>query len=106
MSGAQTHLVGGDRWIGALDTLLAFDAPVAVPGHGPASNQARADLGLSPGHRARLRRTIGEAARSLGPFEDAQARTDGSRFDRLPMINAANRIDAHDTCLLMEQGAK
>ena len=94
------------RWISALDTLLAFDAQIIVPGHGPASASARADLELTRDYLAYLRKTMGEAARNMDPFEEAYARTDWSRFDKLPLFNAANRINAYNTYLLMEQGAK
>ena len=94
------------RWIAALDTLLAFDASVIVPGHGPVSHSARADLELTRDYLVYLRQTMGEAARNMDPFEEAYARTDWSRFDQLPLFNAANRINAYNTYLLMEQGAK
>jgi glyoxylase-like metal-dependent hydrolase (beta-lactamase superfamily II) len=94
------------RWITALDTLLAFDAGVIVPGHGPVSRSARADLELTRDYLVYLRQTMGEAARNMDPFEEAYARTDWSRFDTLPLFNAANRINAYNTFLLMEQGAK
>ena len=94
------------RCITALDTLLAFDARIIVPGHGPASTSARADLELTRDYLAYLRKTMGEAARNMDPFEEAYARTDWSRFDKLPLFNAANRINAYNTYLLMEQAAK
>jgi glyoxylase-like metal-dependent hydrolase (beta-lactamase superfamily II) len=94
------------RWIAALDTLLAFDARLIVPGHGPASTDARADLELTRDYLAYLRRTMGEAARNLDPFDEAYARTDWSRFDKLPLFGPANRINAYNTYLLMEQAAK
>ena len=94
------------RWIAALDTLLAFDAGIIVPGHGPVSQSARADLELTRDYLVYLRKTMGEAARNMDPFEEAYARTDWSRFAKLPLFNAANRINAYNTYLLMEQGAK
>ena len=59
------------------------------------------------GHPAtHLRRTMGEAARNMEPFEEAYAKADWSRFDKLPLFRAANRINAYNTYLLMEQSAK
>jgi glyoxylase-like metal-dependent hydrolase (beta-lactamase superfamily II) len=94
------------RWIGALDTLLAFDARIIVPGHGPISTSARADLELTRDYLVYLRQTMGEAARNMDPFEEAYARTDWSRFDKLPLFGAANRMNAYNTYLLMEQSAR
>jgi glyoxylase-like metal-dependent hydrolase (beta-lactamase superfamily II) len=94
------------RWIAALDALLAFDAAVIVPGHGPPSTDARADLELTRDYLTHLRKTMGEAARNLDSFEEAYARTDWSRFEQLPLFKAANRINAYNTFLLMEQAGK
>jgi glyoxylase-like metal-dependent hydrolase (beta-lactamase superfamily II) len=94
------------RWITALDTLLSFDANTIVPGHGPVSASARDDLELTRDYLVYLRQTMGEAARNMDPFEEAYARTDWSRFEKLPLFAAANRINAYNTYLLMEQAAK
>jgi len=94
------------RWIAALDTLLSFDADIIVPGHGPVSAQARADLELTRDYLVHLRQTMGDAARNMDPFDEAYARTDWSRFEKLPLFGAANRINAYNTYLLMEQAGK
>ncbi len=94
------------HWIAALDTLLGYDIDVAIPGHGPASKSARADLELTRDYLVHLRRTMGEAARNMEPFEEAYAKADWSRFDKLPLFKAANRINAYNTYLLMEHEAK
>jgi glyoxylase-like metal-dependent hydrolase (beta-lactamase superfamily II) len=91
------------RWIEGLDRLLAFDATLIVPGHGPASSSAREDLQLTRDYLMHLRKTMGEAARNLEPFEDAYAAADWSRFEHLPLFRAANRINAYNTYLLMER---
>jgi hypothetical protein len=52
-----------------------------------------------------LRKTIGDAARELEPFEEAYAKADWSRFERLPLFKAVNRMNAYNTYLLMEQQA-
>jgi glyoxylase-like metal-dependent hydrolase (beta-lactamase superfamily II) len=99
-------LADSRQWIASLDALLGFPVDVIVPGHGPLSTSARADLELTRDYLMHLRRTMGEAARNMEPFEDAYARTDWSRFEKLPLFRAANRINAYNTYLLMEQEAK
>ena len=91
------------RWISALDGLLAFDARTIVPGHGPVSTDARADLQLTRNYLLHLRRTMGAAARNLEPFDEAYAAADWSAFEALPLFRAVNRINAYNTYLLMEQ---
>lgn len=96
-------LADSKHWIAALDQLLQFDAKVIVPGHGPHSTQARDDLTLTRDYLAHLRRAMGEAARNLEPFDEAYRKADWSRFEQLPLFNAANRMNAYNTYLLMEQ---
>lgn len=91
------------HWIAALDKLLGYDVKVIVPGHGPQSTDPRHDLQLTRDYLQYLRRSMAEAARTLEPFEDAYRRTDWSGFEHLPLFHAANRINAYNTYLLMEQ---
>jgi glyoxylase-like metal-dependent hydrolase (beta-lactamase superfamily II) len=94
------------QWIAALDTLLKMDPAVVVPGHGPMSSSAREDLQLTRDYLSYLRTTMGAAARDMEPFEEAYNRTDWSRFEKLPLFRAANRMNAYNTYLLMEQQSK
>ena len=94
------------HWIQALDMLLAFDATTVVPGHGPISTEARKDMQLTRDYLAYLRKSMGEAARNMEPFEDAYRATDWSPFEHLPLFRAANRMNAYNTYLLMERDAK
>ncbi len=91
------------QWIKALNTVLALDAAVVVPGHGPLSRAARQDMELTRDYLSHLRRTMGHAARNLEPFEDAYRQADWSRFEHLPLFRAANRMNAYNTYLLMER---
>lgn len=91
------------RWVAALNILLDFDARVVVPGHGPPSTAPADDIRQTRDYLLHLRRTMGEAARNLEPFEDAYRKADWSRFEKLPLFGPANRINAFNTYLLMEQ---
>jgi glyoxylase-like metal-dependent hydrolase (beta-lactamase superfamily II) len=91
------------QWIAALDTLLALQPRVVVPGHGALSTTARQDLQLTREYLAFLRESMGTAARDMEPFDEAYARTDWSRFEHLPLFRAANRMNAYNTYLLMER---
>jgi glyoxylase-like metal-dependent hydrolase (beta-lactamase superfamily II) len=90
-------------WIASLERLIDYQARVVIPGHGPVSTDPLADLQLTRDYLIHLRRTMGEAARNLEPFEDAYAKADWSRFEKLPLFRAANRMNAYNTYLLMEQ---
>lgn len=93
-------------WIDALSGLIALRPGTIVPGHGPVSKDPVPDLELTRDYLVFLRKSMGEAAANLEPFEDAYARADWSRFEGLPLFRAANRINAYNTYLLMEQQAK
>lgn len=93
------------RWIASLDALVAWRPAIVVPGHGPASADPAADLALTRDYLVHLRATMGEAARNLEPFDEAYARADWSRFESIPLFRAANRMNAYNTYLLMEQEA-
>ena len=94
------------QWIKALDALLEFDTRVIVPGHGPLSTAAREDMQLTRDYLLHLRTTMGSAARNMDPFEEAYAAADWSRFEKLPLFHVANRMNAYNTYLLMEQEAR
>ena len=92
-------------WVQALDGLLAWNARLVVPGHGPVSEQAAQDLRLTRDYLSHLRQVMGQAARDMEPFEEAYARADWSRFAALPLFGVANRINAYNTYLLMERSS-
>ena len=93
-------------WIASLNRLMLYQPKLVVPGHGPSSTDPIADMTLTRDYLVHLRKTMGEAARNLEPFEDAYAKADWSRFEGLPLFRVANRMNAYNTYLLMEQQAE
>lgn len=90
-------------WIAALNRLLETAPAVIVPGHGPLSHDAIADLKLTRDYLQYLRDTMGRAAAAMQPFDEAYDATDWSAFEALPLFRAANRMNAYNTYLLMER---
>lgn len=93
------------HWIVAIETLLAFDTAVIVPGHGGISKEARKDMQQTRDYLVYLRSTMGQAAKNLEPFEEAYTATDWTQFEHLPLFRVANRMNAYNTYLLLEQEA-
>lgn len=91
------------QWILALEKLLGFNAGVIVPGHGPLSHEARKDMQLTRDYLVYLRESMGKAAANLEPFDEAYKNTDWSQFEHLPLFRIANRMNAYNTYLLLEQ---
>lgn len=94
------------HWITALDQLLVFEPKVIVPGHGPLSSDARHDMQQTREYLVYLRTAMQRAAEAMEPFDEAYQNTDWSRFENLPLFKAANRMNAYNTYLLLEQEAK
>ena len=93
------------RWLERIDQLLALKPQLMVTGHGPVSRDPQKDLALTRDYLRYLREVMGKAVEDLTPFEEVYARTDWSRFAKVPTFDAANRINAYGTYLLMEREA-
>jgi glyoxylase-like metal-dependent hydrolase (beta-lactamase superfamily II) len=91
------------RWLQALSLVEEAKPAIAVPGHGAASSNTRTDLELTRRYLEYLRKSMGEAVENLTPFEEAYAKTDWSAFKAYPAFDAANRINAYGTYLLLER---
>ncbi|MHB1353087.1 MAG: MBL fold metallo-hydrolase [Thiobacillus sp.] len=93
----------GGAWIAALDKLIALDPKILVPGHGAPSRAPRTDLVFTRDYLGYLRARMGEAARNLIPFDEAYAQTDWSKYRALPAFEEANRANAYNQYLRLEQ---
>jgi len=90
-------------WIAALDKLIALKPRVLVPGHGAPSHAPRTDLVFTRDYLHFLRDKMGPAARTLVPFEEAYEKTDWSKYRSLPAFDEANRANAYNQYLRLEQ---
>lgn len=90
-------------WLQAIDRLLAMPATVMVPGHGPVSHDPVRDATLTRDYLRYLREQMGQAARNFVPFDDAYAKVDWSKFASEPTFDVANRNNAYNVYLEMEQ---
>jgi glyoxylase-like metal-dependent hydrolase (beta-lactamase superfamily II) len=86
-------------WIQALNSFLDFKANVAIPGHGPVSENADVDSKLLRDYLVFLRTTMGKAVEELELFDEAYDATDWRRFENVPMFKFANRMNAYNTYL-------
>ncbi|MFP5462901.1 MAG: MBL fold metallo-hydrolase [Gammaproteobacteria bacterium] len=92
-------------WLESVRRLARMNPKVIVGGHGPASRDAARDLALTRDYLAFLRDAMGRAVDRMQSFEEAYAATDWSRFRDLPAFEAANRRNAYNTFLRMEEEA-
>ncbi|MEX1166294.1 MAG: MBL fold metallo-hydrolase, partial [Hydrogenophaga sp.] len=76
-----------------------------VPGHGGASTDPKKDIGETRDYLKFLRSSMGKAVQDFVPFEEAYKDTDWGAFQAMPMFGFANRMNAYNTYLLMEEEA-
>ncbi len=93
------------QWILSLEQMLKHDATAVVPGHGPASMTPKKDIAMTRDYLKYLRSSMGSAVQDFVPFEEAYKATDWSAFEATPMFGFANRMNAYNTYLLMEEEA-
>lgn len=91
------------HWQQGLTLLSSLTVQWAVPGHGPATQNFTQDLQLTQDYLQYLRVSMSRALDEGLSFEEAYLRTDWSNFSNLPLFNYANRMNAFNTYLLMEQ---
>lgn len=91
------------RWLATMDRLLTLKPAVMVPGHGAASRDPVGDLVFTRDYLVFLRTAMGRAADEMQPFDEAYKAVDWSRYTKVPAFEAANRINAYGTYLLMER---
>jgi glyoxylase-like metal-dependent hydrolase (beta-lactamase superfamily II) len=93
-------------WIQALNSFIDFKATVAIPGHGPVSENADLDSKLLRDYLVFLRTAMGKAVDELELFDEAYAATDWRRFENVPMFKFANRMNAYNTYLQLLDAKK
>lgn len=91
------------QWLARIDRLLELKPRIIVTGHGEASRDPARDLTLTRDYLVFLRKAMGKAVEDFEPFDEAYAKTDWNRFAKMPAFEAANRINAYGTYLLMER---
>jgi len=90
-------------WLARIGRLIALEPRVMVTGHGEVSRDPGADLALTRDYLTFVRTAMGRAVADFQPFAEAYAATDWSRYAGLPAFEAANRVNAYGTYLLMER---
>lgn len=90
------------HWLETLQDLETGGLAVLIPGHGPHSDKPAETIKLTRDYLAYLRKVMGAAADELVPFDEAYEATDWSEYKALPAFDAANRVNAYNVFLSME----
>jgi glyoxylase-like metal-dependent hydrolase (beta-lactamase superfamily II) len=92
-------------WLEALKRMDNSALAALVPGHGSHQAAPVEAVGLTYRYLAYLRKKMGEAVEELIPFEEVYSTTDWSEFSKLPAFEAANRRNAYQVYLSLQNEA-
>jgi len=90
------------HWLASLKTLPGMDLVAIIPGHGPHSTRPYEDIQFLTHYLTHLRQVMGNAAEDMMSFEEAYAQADWSAFEHAPMFEFANRMNAYNTYISLE----
>ncbi len=93
------------HWQQALTELSHLSVDWVVPGHGSASREFAKDLLLTQNYLQFLRKSMLRAVEEGVSFDEAYRATDWSVYANLPLFGAANRMNAFNIYLQVEQEA-
>lgn len=89
-------------WLETLKRMDNSELQALVPGHGPYQKAPVKAVGVTYQYLAYLREKMGAAVDELIPFDEVYAETDWSEFENLPAFDAANRRNAYQVYLSMQ----
>lgn len=90
-------------WLERLKAMSAGKLTAMVPGHGPMSKNPQDVIKTTATYIEFLRDKMGKAVEDMTPFDEAYAATDWGDFIHLPAFEEANRKNAYQVYLSMEQ---
>ncbi len=91
------------RW---LDTLIKMEVgkiTALIPGHGPAAKNPNKAISSTRSYLAKIRTVMAGAVENMDDFAETYDKTDWSEFEKLPAFAEANRRNAYQVFLSMEE---
>ena len=89
-----------------LDTLIKMEVgkiAALIPGHGPAAKNPNQAISATRNYLAKVRSVMADAVKNLDDFAETYDKTDWSEFEKLPAFAEANRRNAYQVYLSMEE---
>ena len=89
-----------------LDTLIKMEVgkiAALIPGHGPAAKNPNQAISATRNYLAKVRSVMANAVQNLDDFAETYDKTDWSEFEKLPAFAEANRRNAYQVYLSMEE---
>lgn len=102
----RTPFVGNadtQQWLDALKRMESMRIQALIPGHGAAAADPTRMVAVTRRYIEYLRTVMGEAVDEMVSFDEAYAAADWSEFSELPAFDAANRRNAFQVYLAIEE---
>ncbi len=91
------------HWLDVLTQMETTKLVALIPGHGPAARDPNRAISMTRHYLAYIREMMGRAVEDMTSFDEVYAATDWSEFKDLPAFEAANRRNAYQVYLSMEE---
>ena len=91
------------KWLATLTQMEVGTITALIPGHGPAAKNPNQAISATRKYLAKIRQVMGDAVENLEDFAETYDKTDWSEFEKLPAFEAANRRNAYQVFLSMEE---
>jgi glyoxylase-like metal-dependent hydrolase (beta-lactamase superfamily II) len=91
------------HWLDVLTQMETSKLVALIPGHGPAAKDPNQAISMTRHYLAYIREAMGKAVEEMTSFDEVYAATDWSDFKDLPAFEAANRRNAYQVYLSMEE---
>ena len=91
------------HWLDVLTQMETTKLVALIPGHGPAAENPNQAISMTRHYLAYIREAMGKAVEEMISFDEVYAATDWSEFEDLPAFEAANRRNAYQVYLSMEE---
>ena len=91
------------KWLATLTEMEVGKITALIPGHGPAAKNPNQAISATRNYLAKIRGVMKNAVQNLDDFAETYDKTDWSEFEKLPAFEEANRRNAYQVFLSMEE---
>ncbi len=90
------------QWLATLEAMETNNLAALIPGHGPAADNPNRALKATSHYLAFVRGKMHNAVENMDSFDEVYDAIDWSEFEKLPAFEAANRRNAYQVYLSIE----
>jgi len=91
------------KWLETLIHMETGKITALIPGHGPAAKDPNKAITATRHYLEKIRKVMFDAVKNMDDFAETYDKTDWSEFENLPAFEEANRRNAYQAYLSMEE---